>query len=107
MYREALSARLDGEEVAGEWRPSHAGDGRHVDAAAVDAHLDSCDPCRSWYADAATITRRARLGSVEVGSVENGGGENGGGGIRDAVLDATPRPTRARIARGLRLVLGG
>src|SRR5215475_13273195 len=96
-YREALSARLDGEEFGNGWRPAHARAAAPapLDAAAVDAHLATCDPCRRWYDDATTITRLARLS----------GGSAGGGGVPDVVLDATPSPPRARIARGLRLLL--
>jgi predicted anti-sigma-YlaC factor YlaD len=93
-YREALSARLDGEDLGDGWRPARVRAGA-LDAAAVDAHLSSCDSCRRWYDDATTITRLARFAGAQAGA----------GGIPDAVLDATPSPTRARIARGLRLLL--
>jgi predicted anti-sigma-YlaC factor YlaD len=47
-FREAISARLDGE-------PSG------VPAAALDAHLAACPGCTAWADDAALVTRRARL----------------------------------------------
>jgi predicted anti-sigma-YlaC factor YlaD len=48
--REAISARIDGEDpgVAGE---------------VIDAHLAGCGDCRAWQQRAYTVTRRARLGS--------------------------------------------
>jgi predicted anti-sigma-YlaC factor YlaD len=104
MWREALSARLDGEEFSDEWDGAgriglSAGIGtglnRRVRAADIDAHLDACDACRQWYEDAAFITRLAR---VDAGSAA-------AGGIPDSVLEATPRPTRARLASVLRVVL--
>ena len=84
MWREALSARLDGEEFSVEW-----------ECADIDAHLDACGACRQWYEDAAFITRLAR---VDTGTAAVGG-------IPDSVLEATPRPTRARLANVLRVVL--
>lgn len=48
--RAALSARLDGE-------PEPAG----TDPDAVDAHLDACQECREWFAEAAELNRRLRL----------------------------------------------
>jgi predicted anti-sigma-YlaC factor YlaD len=47
-FREALSARLDNEE--------NAGDAEHP----ADAHLDHCVDCAFWYDAAALITRRTR-----------------------------------------------
>ena len=47
-YREAISARLDGE-------PSG------LPADAVDAHVAGCPGCAAWAQDAALVTRRARL----------------------------------------------
>jgi predicted anti-sigma-YlaC factor YlaD len=84
-WREALSARLDG-EASEAWSD-------HVDGAALDAHLEACEACRRWYADAALVTRLARFA---------GAADGAGPGVADTVLDATPRPTRARIARVLR-----
>ncbi|MGY1744072.1 zf-HC2 domain-containing protein [Blastococcus sp. SYSU D00695] len=47
-FREAASARLDGESPG-------------VPAAELDAHLAACAACAGWAADAAAVTRRARL----------------------------------------------
>lgn len=47
-YREALSARLDGEEGPD--------DARHP----ADLHLEHCADCALWYDNAALITRRTR-----------------------------------------------
>ena len=61
MWREALSARLDGEEFSVGWdgaarigvgNRTGFGVTRAVSAAGVDAHLDACDACRRWYEDA-------------------------------------------------------
>jgi predicted anti-sigma-YlaC factor YlaD len=48
-FREAVSARIDGED------PGLA-DG------ALDAHLEICGDCRAWQQRAHAVTRRARLG---------------------------------------------
>jgi predicted anti-sigma-YlaC factor YlaD len=47
--REAISARIDGED------PGVPGD-------AIEAHLETCASCRGWQQRAHTMTRRARLG---------------------------------------------
>jgi predicted anti-sigma-YlaC factor YlaD len=46
--REALSARMDGEEEAGP-------------AAIVDEHLDGCPACQRWHTTAGSITRTIRV----------------------------------------------
>ncbi|MFU8876278.1 zf-HC2 domain-containing protein [Micromonospora sp. SL4-19] len=51
--REALSARLDGEDP-------------QALAAALTAHTASCPGCRSWLAGAERVTRLARLRVVDV-----------------------------------------
>ena len=48
VYREALSARLDGEPLG-------------VPERALDEHLATCPACAGWADDAAVVTRRARL----------------------------------------------
>jgi len=63
-------------------------------AAALDAHLAGCAECRDWARDAAAVTRLARLSHVDAAP-----------GVPAEVLDLTPRPTRARVARGLRALL--
>ncbi|MEV4139810.1 zf-HC2 domain-containing protein [Dactylosporangium sp. NPDC049742] len=50
-FREALSARLDGEDEP-------------IDAALTDAHLRRCADCRAWHADAVTATRLFRVQQV-------------------------------------------
>jgi predicted anti-sigma-YlaC factor YlaD len=47
-FREAASARLDGEPLG---MPGHE----------LDAHLAACADCATWAEDAARVTRRARL----------------------------------------------
>lgn len=51
LFREAISARLDGEPLG-------------MPTAELDGHLDSCPACRAWAAEAATVTRRARLAAA-------------------------------------------
>jgi hypothetical protein len=46
--REALSARLDGEDTPAE----------RVDA---DRHMNGCPACQRWFDDAAKVTRLARM----------------------------------------------
>jgi predicted anti-sigma-YlaC factor YlaD len=49
--REAISARIDGED------PGLPDD-------ALDAHLVGCTACRSWRQTARAVTRRARIGGL-------------------------------------------
>ncbi|MGH3911273.1 MAG: zf-HC2 domain-containing protein [Pseudonocardiaceae bacterium] len=82
--REALSARLDGEDAADERR-------------AVDLHLASCAQCRGFGDSAARITRLARTGVAVSGP-----------DLVDAVLAAAPPRraiTPARVARVLLAVV--
>ncbi len=69
--REAISARLDGEELPGE-------------AAAVDAHLDACPACREFAERAARVTRLTRTRPAEDGP-----------DLVAAVVAAAPAPRRA------------
>ncbi|MEV0134326.1 zf-HC2 domain-containing protein [Dactylosporangium sp. NPDC050688] len=90
-FREALSARLDGEAEP-------------VDAALTDAHLARCAGCRTWHAEAATATRLFRVRQVPTEPA----------GVDDllAALDAhgvlppaaVPPPPRRRFAALTRLV---
>ncbi|GAA3751146.1 zf-HC2 domain-containing protein [Plantactinospora mayteni] len=83
QYREALSARLDGEEHPAE-------------RAGVDRHLATCAECRSWLDGATALNRLART-SVVPPPME----------IDDGLLDAVPGPSRlARLAGTLRIALG-
>lgn len=81
-YREALSARLDGEAEP-------------VAAAEVDTHLAGCPDCRRWFDDAAAVTRLARTGPAAAGV-----------DVTDAVLPAAPGRWRGRLAVALRVALG-
>jgi predicted anti-sigma-YlaC factor YlaD len=88
-YREALSARLDGEPLG-------------MAGSALDEHLGGCPSCASWAEQAAQVTRRARLAAAPV--VPD---------LTATVLQALPRElpgaavaARARLAAtGLRLAL--
>jgi predicted anti-sigma-YlaC factor YlaD len=53
-YRQAISARIDGETSG-------------LEQAAVEAHLRTCRGCRGWADEAVAITRRARM--TRAGSV--------------------------------------
>ena len=48
-FREAISARIDGEDAG-------------LPDGALDAHLEDCADCRAWQQRAHAVTRRARLG---------------------------------------------
>jgi predicted anti-sigma-YlaC factor YlaD len=52
-YREAVSARLDGEPLG-------------MAAAALDAHLSACPACARWAERAAAVTRQLRVGAATV-----------------------------------------
>jgi predicted anti-sigma-YlaC factor YlaD len=81
-FREALSARLDGEDDPAERAPT-------------DAHLAGCAACRQWFDAAAKVTRMARTSLVthEVA-------------VGDEVLAAAPGARRARLGRLVRVALG-
>jgi predicted anti-sigma-YlaC factor YlaD len=81
--REAISARLDGEERPGE-------------RATLAAHLEACPDCRQWQRRATAITRLARVGAAPTPAP----------GIPESLLAAAPGPARARLARALRWLLG-
>jgi predicted anti-sigma-YlaC factor YlaD len=81
-WREALSARLDGELDADQ-------------APQVDAHLAGCAGCRQWFEDAAMVTRLARVAPVIQVP-----------GVPERVLDAAPGRRRTHWAAWLRLALG-
>ncbi len=88
-FREAISARLDGEPLG-------------MPAGELERHLDTCPACAGWSEDAARITRRSRLAAAP--AVPD---------LTGAVLAALPRelPGAAAAARrqlldtGLRLAL--
>ncbi|MHA6794033.1 zf-HC2 domain-containing protein [Pseudonocardia bannensis] len=79
--REALSARLDGEEHPGE-------------SAAVDAHVEGCADCRLFADRAAHVTRLTRTRVAEPGP-----------DLAAAVLAAAPRPRRPRWPMVMRVAL--
>ena len=79
-FREALSARLDNEEVA-----DHP----------TDAHLEHCADCAYWYDAAVLITRRTRTSAVVAWP-----------DVADAVLARVP-PDADRSWSRLRMTLGG
>lgn len=80
--REALSARLDGEESAAQ-------------RSTVDAHLAACAACRGFANEAARVTRLAR---TAVATQEPD--------VVEAVLAAVPRSRRPRLVTALRILLG-
>jgi predicted anti-sigma-YlaC factor YlaD len=83
QYREALSARLDGEA-----EPVPAGD--------TDAHLRRCRPCRVWQRDATAVTRAVRVQPAHVIAP-----------VDTAALWRRARPSRRpRLRNALRLGLG-
>lgn len=81
-FREALSARLDGEDAPAE-------------RAALDAHLAGCPACRRWWDDAVAVTRLARTGPALAGI-----------DVTETVLSAAPGRWRGRLAVALRVALG-
>ena len=52
-FREALSARLDGEDPG-------------IDEATVDEHLGSCGACSAWSDEVATLHRMVRVREAEI-----------------------------------------
>jgi predicted anti-sigma-YlaC factor YlaD len=80
-FREALSARLDGEEEP-------------LEPGVVDRHLTTCAPCRTWYARAGTLRRLLTVRAAP--PVPD---------LTEVVLDRIPAPTGerwgARVALGL------
>lgn len=81
-FREAISARLDGEDEPDE-------------RAELDAHLEGCAACRRWSHDAATVTRLARMHVV-----------TGQPSVDQSVLTVAPARRRARLVTSLRVLLG-
>jgi predicted anti-sigma-YlaC factor YlaD len=80
--REAISARIDGEDPG-------------VPDGALEAHLAGCDACRDWQRRAHVMTRRARLGGPILDH-----------DLTDQVLDALPPATgRRRLKLALRVAL--
>jgi predicted anti-sigma-YlaC factor YlaD len=90
--REILSARLDGEDRAGE-------------AAAADAHVANCDACAQWGEDAATVTRLVRLASVPA-PVATSDQLDPDRLDPERLAAAAPGPNQRRLAMILRWALG-
>lgn len=84
-YREAASARLDGEALG-------------MSDEALDDHLAGCADCASWVDQAVRLNRLARISRAQVPD------------MADAILDAAPLPRRRGPAgwavRTLRIALG-
>jgi predicted anti-sigma-YlaC factor YlaD len=78
--REAISARIDGEDPG-------------VPDGALDAHLAGCEACRGWQQRAHVLTRRARLGGPFLDH-----------DLAGQVLAAAP-PARRRLRLALRAAL--
>jgi predicted anti-sigma-YlaC factor YlaD len=86
-FREALSARMDGEDEA-------------VAAALVDAHLSRCGACRRWQQEAYAATRTVRLRPLRAVPVP----------AERLLAGFSPAPARRflpRLVRSLRVLLGG
>ncbi|MET7420541.1 zf-HC2 domain-containing protein [Dactylosporangium sp. NPDC005555] len=84
-FREALSARMDGEDEP-------------VAPALVDAHLAQCGACRQWQQDAFAATRLARLRPLSAVPVP----------AERLLAGFSPAPSwlRRRLGYGLRILLG-
>jgi predicted anti-sigma-YlaC factor YlaD len=83
--REALSARLDGEDDPAE-------------RSSVDAHVAACEACARWVDDAAAVTRLVRMSLVP---------EPAPSDLSETVVAAmAPARARRRLAYGLRILLG-
>jgi len=82
-FREAVSARLDGEPLG-------------LSAAALDGHLAACPDCAAWAEAAAAVTRRSRL---DVRPVPD---------LSDEIVANVALPTRRVLRRRqvLRVALG-
>jgi predicted anti-sigma-YlaC factor YlaD len=82
-FREAASARLDGEPVG-------------VPGASLDHHLAICPDCARWFHEATRLTRQARLSAVDVPD------------LTGAIMAGAVLPTRRVLRRRLwlRVVLG-
>jgi predicted anti-sigma-YlaC factor YlaD len=81
-FREAASARLDGEPIG-------------MSATSLDQHLAACPDCAGWLEQATQLTRQARLATVDVPD------------LTDAILADVVLPVRRVVRRRflLRLAL--
>jgi predicted anti-sigma-YlaC factor YlaD len=73
-FREAASARLDGEPIG-------------MSSSGLDHHLATCANCAGWMAEATRLTRMARLGTAEQPD------------LADQILAATVLPVRRVLRR--------
>ena len=73
-FREAASARLDGEPIG-------------VSATSLEHHLATCPDCARWDAEATRLTRQARLSTVDVPD------------LADAITADVVLPTRRVLRR--------
>jgi predicted anti-sigma-YlaC factor YlaD len=90
-YREALSARLDGEDEP-------------IEPALVDAHLTGCAACRRWEREAVAVTRLVRLQPMPAAPPP---AERLLAGFRPAPAGGRPRrDPRRRLVLVLRVLLG-
>ena len=72
VYREAASARLDGEALG-------------MSSEALSAHLGDCADCAGWLEQATRLTRSARVGQAAAPD------------LADWIMDVTPMPRAARL----------
>lgn len=77
-FREAASARLDGEPIG-------------MSASVLDHHLTSCPDCARWLEEATRLTRQTRLGTADVPD------------LADQILAGAALPAR-RVLRRRRLL---
>jgi predicted anti-sigma-YlaC factor YlaD len=80
-FREAASARLDGEPIG-------------MSASVLEHHLTTCPDCARWAEDAARLTRQARLSTADVPD------------LADAITADIVLPTRRVVRRRLLLRAG-
>ena len=85
-FREAASARLDGEPIG-------------MSATSLDHHLTSCPDCARWEGEAVRLTRQARLSTVAVPDLAEA--------ITARVVLPTRRVLRRRMLLRLALVVTG
>lgn len=85
-FREAASARLDGEPIG-------------MSATSLDHHLTSCPDCARWEGEAVRLIRQARLSTLEVPDLADA--------ITAHVVLPTRRVLRRRMLLRLALVVVG
>ena len=99
-YREAISARIDGEDVGFELR-------------AIDAHLASCATCAAWANAAIGVTRATRVSMAEqvpdlsLTIMAAARERRVQAGLRPAKTGVRPARASARVRHGRRQVRAG